>query len=212
MKYTLITGASSGMGEEFAKQLARKGNSLILVARSENKLLAFAEELKTRHAIDVQVINQDLAQLDSAEKVFQACQEKGLEVDFLINNAGVGLIESFEKHNLHEIQEMLNLNILTLTKLTYLFIPQLKTNHGTILNVASQAAFQPIPYMSAYSATKAYVLNFTEGLRVELESSGIRVCTLCPGPTYTKFFERAKTTPDTVRFKFHHPDFVYPTR
>jgi short-subunit dehydrogenase len=211
MKYVLITGASSGIGEEFAKQLATQKRSLILVARSEEKLNALAKELMEQHGIQVHVIKHDLAQLDSAKKVFEACQQKGLEVDFLINDAGVGLIEQFDAHPFERLREMLLLNIATLTELTYLFLPQLKANKGMLLNVASQAGFQPIPYMSVYAASKAYVLNFTEGLRVELEDSGVKVCALCPGTTQTRFFERAGSSIDDIRSQRQTPKEVVQT-
>lgn len=208
MPYTLITGASSGIGEEFARQYAKKGHSLILVARSEDKLTQLAKELSIAYQIKAEVIVQDLARADSAEELFRKCQSMNVEINFLINDAGVGLIGDFDSHNLHRIQDMLILNVLTLTKLTYLFIPQLKKNHGTILNVASQVAFEPAPYMAAYGGTKAYVLSFTEALRVELNDEEVKVLALCPGPTYTNFFARANSTPDQINFKFRTPSEV----
>lgn len=208
MAYTLITGASSGIGEEFARQFAKKGHSLILTARSSDKLEKLSEELSHAYNVSIHVITQDLAQIDSAEELHKKCQELDLEVNFLVNDAGVGLIGKFDSHDLNRVQEMLILNIVTLTKLTYLFLPQLKKLQGTLLNVASQVAFEPAPEMAAYGATKAYVLNFTEALRVELEESNVKVMALCPGPTYTKFFERADTTPDRINFKFRTPQEV----
>lgn len=208
MSFTLITGASSGIGEEFANQYAKKGHSLILVARSEDKLNQLAQELRRLYSIKVEVIVQDLGSLDSAEQLYQKVQDLKIEVDFLINNAGIGLIGKFDTQDLSKIQEMLLLNVMTLTKLTYLFLPQLKKNQGTLLNVASQAAFEPSPYMTAYSATKSYVLSFTEALKVELEESQVKVMALCPGPTYTRFFERANSSFDQINFKFRYPSEV----
>lgn len=202
MPYTLITGASSGIGEEFARQCAAKRQNLILVARSEEKLQNLSSELKNTYPIDVKVIALDLATNDSAEHLFERCQRENLEVNFLINNAGIGLIGKFDHFEVIRIEEMLTLNILTLTKLTYLFIPQLKNNRGIIINLSSQVAFSPAPYMSAYAGTKSYVLSFTEAIQNEYEKDGIKVLALCPGPTYTKFFERTNANPQDINFKF----------
>jgi uncharacterized protein len=202
MPFTLITGASSGIGEEFARQYAQKGHSLILIARSKDKLDQLSSDLQKNYNATVHVIPQDLSKIDAAEELFKKCQDQNLEVNFLINNAGVGLIGNFESHPIDKIQEMLQLNILTVTKLTYLFLPQLKKNEGALLNLASQVSFTPAPYMTVYAATKAYVLSFTEALRVELKNTNVKVMALCPGPTYTKFFERAKSTPNDINFKF----------
>lgn len=202
MAFTLITGASSGIGEEFARQYAKKGHSLILVARSENKLKKIASELESQHQIKIHVITQDLGKLDSAEQLFNKIQNLNIEVNFLINDAGIGLIGDFDIQEPPKIEEMLILNILTLTKLTYFFLPQLKNYHGTILNVASQVAYEPAPYMAVYGGTKAYVLSFTDAIRVELRHYGVKVVALCPGPTYTNFFNRAQSSPDQINFKF----------
>lgn len=208
MAYTLITGASSGIGEEFARQYAKKGHNLILTARSMDKLNRLAEELSREHRVSIHVIEQDLAQVDGAEEFYQKVKQLGIELQLLVNDAGVGLIGTFESHPLHKIEEMVLLNILSLTKLCYLFLPDLKKNSGSIINVASQAAFEPIPYMASYGATKAYVLNFSEALRVELEKSKVKLMTLCPGPTYTEFFQRNHYNPDDINFKFRTPQEV----
>lgn len=206
--YTLITGASSGIGEEFARQLAAKKHNLIIVARSEDKLRKLADELHQAHGIDIKVFGIDLMDPKSAEKLHQLCQDQNLTVNFLINDAGVGLIGKFDEFELQRIEEMINLNVLTLTKLTYLFLPQLKQNQGKIINLASQVAFSGSPYMSAYGATKAYVLNFTEAIRVEYEKEGLKIIALCPGPTYTRFFEKTQTSPKDIGFKFRPPKDV----
>lgn len=206
--YTLITGASSGIGAEFAHQLAEKKHDLILTARSVDVLNKTAQDLEMNYHVDVKVIGQDLSEIDGPEALFAKCLEQGLEIDLLINDAGVGLIGDFESHDIKNIEQMLILNILSLTKLCYLFLPQLKTNKGKLLNVSSQAAFGPQPYMAAYGATKAYVLSLTEALRVELENTGVTVHSLNPGPTDTKFFERANASPDDVNFKIRSPQEV----
>lgn len=208
MNYTLITGASSGIGEEFARQYAAKGNSLILVARSGNKLEKLANELSAKHEIKVKVLTIDLSQIDAAEKVHTQCKQEGLKINVLINDAGVGLIGKFDDFELERIEDMLVLNVVTLTKLTYLFFPDLKESRGVLINIASQVAFTANPYMSSYAATKAYVLSFTEGIRVEYEKEGVRIFPVCPGPTYTKFFEKTATSPDDIKFKFRPPKDV----
>lgn len=208
MPYTLITGASSGIGEEFARQYAAKRHRLILTARSEDKLQKLSDELQQTYQTEIKIIPMDLSKSDSAEKLFEECDRQSLNVNFLINNAGIGLIGKFDEFKLEQIEEMLNLNILTLTKLIYLFLPQLKKSRGTIINLASQIAFSPGPYMASYAASKAYVLHFTEAIRNEYEKEGIQIMALCPGPTYTEFFERAHAAPEDIEFKFRFPKDV----
>ncbi|QLH35946.1 MAG: SDR family oxidoreductase [Parachlamydiaceae bacterium] len=205
MNFTLITGASSGIGEEFVRQYAKKGHSLVITARNEEKLHQLARDLMNLYKITIHVIPQDLALPNAAEELYKKCQDKNLRINLLINDAGIGLISEFESQDLNKIQEMIFINILALTKLCYLFLPQLKENHGAILNVASQASFEPTPYMAAYGATKAYVLSFTQALRVELQDTDVEVTALCPGPTYTNFFKRANTTSHVIQFKFRQP-------
>ncbi len=200
--YTLITGGTGGIGEEFARQYAAKQHNLILVARTEEKLQKLAIELKSTYHVHVEMIASDLSQLNAAEEIFEQCQKQGWQINFLINNAGVGLVGRFDGFKLDEIQNMLNLNMMTLTKLTYLFLPQLRKHQGCLINLASQAAFSPAPYLAAYAATKAYILSFTEALRVENDKENVRIMALCPGPTYTEFFTKSDISPDDIRFKF----------
>lgn len=206
MIYTLITGASSGIGEEFARQCAAKKQNLILVARSEDLLRSLAKELLKKHDIDIQIVVLDLSLSNSAEKLFKACENKKLEVNFLINNAGVGTIGRFEDFPADRIEEMINLNMLTLTKLSYFFLPTLKEYKGILLNVASNVAFAPCPYLTVYSATKAYVLHFSEALQVEHKE--VRILALCPGPTHTDFYRKAQASPKDIKFKFREPKEV----
>lgn len=208
MLFTLITGASSGIGEEFARQYAKKGHSLILTARSADKLEKLAQELTNSYNISIHVIPHHLSQLHSAEELHAKCQKLGVKINLIINDAGVGLMGRFEEQDLGRTEEMLILNIISLTKLCYLFLPDLKKNHGGIINLASQAAFEPIPYMASYSATKAYVLSFTESLREELKDTKMKVLALCPGPTYTDFFKKANASPNDINFKFRRPHEV----
>jgi uncharacterized protein len=202
MYYTLITGASSGIGEEFARQLAAQKHHLILIARSGDKLQTLANELKQLHHVEVKTFAIDLAESNSADKLFEFCQRENLEVNFLINDAGIGLIGKFDAFPWERIEEMIHLNILTLTKIVYVFLPILRKNGGTIINLASQIAFSASPYLAVYAATKAYVLNFTEGIREEYEKEGLKIMALCPGPTVTNFFQRADASTQDMNVKF----------
>ena len=191
MKYVFITGASSGIGYEFARSYAKLGRSLILVARSKDKLSKLAAELREKYDVTVHILAFDLAKVDAAEKLFKTYQALKVQTALLINNAGVGLIGEFAKEDINLTQEMIFLNVLNLTKLTYLFLPELKKNQGNIINVASVAGFHAIPYMASYSGTKAYVKNFSMSLSTELKDCGVHVLTLAPGPTDTNFFNNA---------------------
>ncbi|MFZ5723447.1 MAG: SDR family NAD(P)-dependent oxidoreductase [Pseudomonadota bacterium] len=188
----LVTGASIGIGKEIAARLAREGHDLILVARSADKLLAVAEELQKKHGATSTVIAADLGQPGSAQKLFDAVQAKHLVVDVLVNNAGFGLKGRFVKLSLAEQQEMIQLNITTLTELCWLFGRDMAARgRGRILNVGSVGSFQPGPEFGVYSATKAYVLSFSEAIDAELRSQGVNVTALCPGAVLTNFHARA---------------------
>lgn len=192
MVHVLVTGASSGIGECFAKELALQGRSLVLVARSTAKLEALAAELKAAHGVAVEVVTADLSLPDSADAVFSACRERGLEVDLLINNAGFGLIGSFAELDAKRVRQMVDLNVGALTDLCRAVAPgMIERKRGGIINVASTAAFQPGPKMAVYFATKAFVLSFSEALHEELKPYGVNVSCLCPGPTRTEFGEVA---------------------
>ena len=198
MTTALITGASSGIGKEFAQQLAAKKNNLILVARSQDKLTAIASELQQQHLIDVEVIALDLTVPAAGKTVFDLVEQKGLAVDLLINNAGFGDYGLFSDRDLSKQLAMIQLNLMVLTELTGLFLPLMKSRgYGGIINLSSIAGFQPLPYMSVYGATKAFVLSFTEALWAENKDSGVSILALCPGPTESQFFERADF-PDSV--------------
>jgi short-subunit dehydrogenase len=200
-KYTLITGATFGIGYEFAKLFASEGFNLILVARNKNRLSAISKELFEKYKIDVQTIEKDLSHLNSAEEVFEEVNKKNLEVEILVNNAGFGNHGKFWETDLKTELEMIQLNITSLIQITKLFLPKMIENkHGRILNVASTAAFQPGPFMNIYYATKAFVLSFSEALNSELKGTGVTSTVLCPGPTKTEFFARAGME-DTVLVK-----------
>ncbi|BAP17547.1 SDR family NAD(P)-dependent oxidoreductase [cyanobacterium endosymbiont of Epithemia turgida] len=192
MKTALITGASSGIGTAFAQELAMRQINLILVARSQNKLYQLAEKLQHQVPIKVDVIVQDLTEQQAAKKVYDTITEKGLNVDFLVNNAGVGDYGAFTQRELSRQAEMIQLNIVALVELTYLFLSEMQQRGtGNIINVASIAGFQPLPYLSVYAATKAFVLSFSEALWAENKGRNINILALCPGPTDSNFFEAA---------------------
>jgi len=192
MKTALVTGASSGIGEAFARELASRKTDLVLVARSQNKLEQLATELVTEYQIKTEVIVQDLTQANAGQLLFDKIGAKGLTIDLLINNAGFGDYGKFCDRPLAKQIAMVQLNITVLLELTGLFLPQMKQRgSGGIINISSIAAFQPLPYMSVYAATKAFVLNFTEALWAENKDSGVKILALCPGPTESEFFKRA---------------------
>lgn len=188
----LVTGASAGIGETFARKLAQEGANLILVARSKEKLECLAEGLRRSHGIEVHVFPADLSFHEAPRRLFEEIQKAGLEVDLLINNAGVGRYGYFEDASAEADDAMLAVNIHSLVGLTHLFLPGiLERKRGGILNVASTAAFQPLPFLALYSASKSFVVSFTEALWAETLGCGIRVLCLCPGNTDTDFHRLA---------------------
>jgi uncharacterized protein len=191
-KTALITGASSGIGLELAKVLASKGVNLIIASRKIIELARLGTELSEKHKIYVEEIEIDLSRPGAAKELFNQVKTLDFEIDYLINNAGFGDYGLFYKCDWDKQERMINLNMLTLTQLTYLFLPDMiKKKSGKIMNVASTAAFQPGPLMSVYYASKAYVLYFSEAIANELEGTGITVTALCPGPTKSGFQKAA---------------------
>ncbi|MBR2027473.1 MAG: SDR family oxidoreductase [Oscillospiraceae bacterium] len=191
-KTALITGASGGFGAQFAKLFAKDGYNLVLTARSTDKLNAIKHTLEGEYGIDVTVVTKDLSHPDSADEIFAFTQQKGITVDVLVNNAGFGILGEFAATDMAKQQQLINLNILTLTKLCRLYLPQMTEQHkGHILNVASIAAFAPGPLMATYYASKAYVLSFSDALATELKGTGVTVTALCPGPVNTGFADAA---------------------
>ncbi|HEX8162287.1 MAG TPA: SDR family oxidoreductase [Pyrinomonadaceae bacterium] len=189
MKTTLITGASGGIGEEFARQLAARGDDLLLVARSEDKLIALCNELGRGHEVRCQHFALDLSREGAGRVLFEEAGARGLEVATLVNNAGFGSMGDFAALDLARELNMIDLNVSALVELTHLFLaPMRERGAGAIINVASTAAFQPVPYMATYAATKAFVLSFSEALWEENRARGVRVLALCPGVTETNFF------------------------
>ena len=186
--YALVTGASSGIGECFARCLARRGCNLVLVARSGVKLEALAVELWSVHRVLAEPLVFDLSVPGAAAQLARALRERGLTIDLLVNNAGFGARGRFWELPLDRQSEMMRLNVDALVELTHLLLPPMvEERRGAIINVSSTAGFQPVPYTSVYGATKAFVTAFSEGLREELNGYGVRVVTLCPGGTKTNF-------------------------
>jgi short-subunit dehydrogenase len=208
MNTTLITGASSGIGEAFARKLAARGHNLLLVARSEDKLITLCNELGRARGIRAQYVAIDLSELEAPTRLFEETKTRDLQIDFLINNAGFGSMGDFAKLDLAQELKMIELNVRALVELTHRFLaPMRERKSGAIINVASTAGFQPVPFMGTYAATKAFVLSFSEALWEENRPHGVKVMALCPGVTDTNFFEasrmqrppaRASQTPDEV--------------
>lgn len=184
---TLITGASAGLGVDFARQLSAEGRRLVLVARRKDRLDALAKELGNARVVAI-----DLSESGASERLMADLEKAGEYVDLLVNNAGFGLTGRFDTLDGKRLRQMIDLNCGALTELSHAVIPAMKRRKsGAILNVASTAAFQPGPGMAVYFATKAYVLSFSEALHEELKADGIVVSALCPGPTATEFGEVA---------------------
>ena len=192
MPTALITGASSGLGEQFAYALAREHYDLVLTARREDRLNAVAAQARGAGAGTVRVIATDLGARNAPAQIHQRLADEGVRIDYLVNNAGFATSGRFDRMPLEREIEEIELNITALVAMTRLFIPAMvEAGRGTIINVASTAAFQPTPFMTTYGATKAFVLHFSEGLASELEGTGVLVTALCPGPVKTEFQEVA---------------------
>lgn len=191
-KVALVTGASAGLGEQFATLFARDGSDVVVVARNEARLEHLAEMLRRVHNVAVHVMPADLTHPDAPEKLFAACQAKGLEVEYLVNNAGFGSTGAFLDLDLAKETEMVEVNCQALMKLSHFFGKAMRArSSGRILNIASTAGFQPGPFMATYYATKAFVVSFSEALAHELKGTGVTVTCYCPGATHTEFAGRA---------------------
>ncbi|MDI6802377.1 MAG: SDR family oxidoreductase [Bacteroidota bacterium] len=185
-KTTLITGASGGIGLEFARLFAGDGYDLVLVARRINELEKLKTELEKGSKVSVRVIQKDLAKPTSAEELFNELEQT--QIDVLVNNVGFGSVGNFQETDWDVHNSMMNVNIIVLVHLTRLFLSgMVKRGSGKILNVASTAAFQPGPFMAVYYATKSFVVSFSQAIATELEGSGVTVTCLCPGPTVSGF-------------------------
>lgn len=194
----LITGSSNGIGYELAQIHASKGGDLVLIARNGNKLQEMKSDLEKKH-IKVHVISKDLSLPDSAKEVYDELMQNNISIEYLINNAGFGNFGLFAESDWNRQQQMINLNVLTLVHLTWLFLPEMiRRESGKIMNVASVASFSPGPTMAVYFATKAFVLSFSEAINNEVSSHGITVTALCPGSTVSGFREAASLTGNSL--------------
>ncbi len=192
MGYALITGASKGIGKAIAFELAAKNYDLILVARSATDLQKNCQELENKYKVKALYLVMDLSEADAAQTTFEWVKNQQLSVEILVNNAGYGLSGFFDKYTLKEVLNMMQLNMQTLVQFTSLFLPELKkAKQGYILNIASTAAYQSVPGLSVYAATKSFVLSFSRGLHQELKGSNVSVSCISPGATDTAFVERA---------------------
>lgn len=195
-KTALITGASSGIGLEYAREFARRGSNLILVARRQDALENLKRELSEAFGVTVTVIAMDLSSPDAGQKLVGELAAQGLTVDFLINNAGFGTNSRFSQEDRSVIRQEITLNVLTLVDLTAAFLPHmLKQNFGAVVNIASTASYQPVPGMAVYAATKSFVRSFTSAVWGEVAGTNVRVLTVSPGATKTEFFDVAGAKP-----------------
>jgi uncharacterized protein len=190
--FALVTGASKGIGKAIAWDLAARGWPLLLTARSASLLQQLQSEIQAKHEVPVEIMAADLCRPEVPERLVDFCQKQGLRIQILVNNAGFGVWERFEKANFQDMEEMNALNVTALLRMCRVFIPLLRQNpQAWILNVASMGAFQPLPFMALYGAGKAYVRSFTFALRDELRNSPISVTCLSPGGVHTDFADRA---------------------
>ncbi len=192
-KTALITGASSGIGRAFAHALAQRSMSVILVARSEGRLRTLASELSERYGVRAEVIAADLSQEGAARQVQQEIEQRQLAIDLLVNNAGFALNGFFESLSAERDHEQVMVDVTAVVDLAHAFVPSLleRSPGAAIINTASTASFQPLPYMAVYGASKAFVLSFSQALAEEYRGRGLRVLALCPGATDTAFFDSA---------------------
>ena len=203
----LVTGASSGLGEEFARQLAAQGCNVVLVARSEDKLNRLAESLRQRCKVQVTVIAADLSSAEAVEGLIAEVKGRGMKIDLLVNNAGFGVFENFLNTSIQRQMEQVDVNVRALVLLTHAFAPDMvAARRGGVINIASNAAFQPLAGADNYAASKAFVLFFSEALALELEKSGVRVLAACPGPMATGFF--ADMNPLLQAKQMDHPPAI----
>lgn len=209
ISYTLITGASGGIGEQLAIISAQRGKHLILVARNKQKLEQVASNLRDTYNVFVHCLDFDLSDPNSASEIFSLVQNNMWNVDVLINNAGYGLNGLFSSHSAEEENAMLQCNINSLVALSSLFSqPMIQRGKGGILNIASTAAYTGIPYLASYAASKAFVKNFSIALHAELKQFGVTVSCCCPGGTATNFFDRAKVDRSAMAVPLQSPEIV----
>lgn len=201
-KWALVTGASAGIGRALAVGLAAGGANLVLTARRTDRLSRLANELASQYKIETEVLPADLTGRDAREEIFKFTQQKGLAIEVLINNAGFGAYGKVTQVPSQRLLDMVEVNVAAVVHLTRLFVPaMIERRSGYVMIVSSTAAFQPVPYISTYAATKAFDLIFAEGIAEELRGDGVRVSALCPGSTESEFFEAAGQPKRTERRK-----------
>ena len=200
MSYALITGASKGIGKSIAVQMAARKIDLLLVARNEAALKELSEELQAKHGIQIKYLATDLSISTSPQQVYNWCRQNNYTVQYLINNAGYGLSGLFENYALRDYLNMMEVNMNTLVALCHLFLPSLKDQpKAYIMNIASSAAYQAVPYLTVYAATKSFVLQFSRGLNYELRKTSVSVTCISPGATKTGFDARANLGPKALK-------------
>jgi hypothetical protein len=191
-KWAVVTGASAGIGKALAAELAAAGTNLVLVARRRDRLAELAADLTAKHSIKVEIFAADLSQSPGPEEVFNFTQGKEIKVELLLNNAGFGVYGEFPTVPLARLLEMIQVNVTAVVHLTHLYLPgMVSRRHGYVLIVSSTAAFQGVPYISTYGATKGFDLLFAEALAEEMAPHGVRICALCPGSTSSEFHQVA---------------------
>ena len=197
--HTLVTGASTGIGKALAFEFAKHKHNLVLVARDQSRLEQIKTQTEHLYGIDCQIFAMDLTENAAALKLMESIDNAQIHIEYVVNNAGMGLPGAFISQELKDIQKMLQLNLVVLTELSHIFAQRFsEAGRGGIMNIASVAAFQSIPYMSTYAATKAYVLSLSEAIAGELRPKGVHVTTVCPGPTATEFFDRANISREKI--------------
>ncbi len=201
-KTALITGASSGLGEGYALALAERGAKVILVARRADRLRDLADRISAKHGIlAATVLPMDLSRKDAASSLAKILKGRGYQIDILVNNAGFGQTITFIDEDPQSVVDELTVNVSTLVELTHAFLPgMVERKDGIVINIASTAAFQSLPFMAVYGATKAFVLSFTEALWGENRKNGVKILAVCPGPTETEFFDANGNSPALGRF------------
>jgi short-subunit dehydrogenase len=202
-RWALVTGASAGIGVALARELASAGAHLVLTARRQDRLAQLATALQKTHSVRTEVFPADLARRDTPEEIRAFTDSKGIAVEILINNAGFGQYGEFTQVDVHRSLDMVQVNCAAVVHLSRLFLPEMiQRRRGDVLILASTAAFQAVPYISTYAATKAFDLLFAEGLAEEMKPHGIRVCALCPGSTESEFH----TAANQEQFTSKHPE------
>ena len=192
MLFTLITGASMGIGEAFAREFARRGHNLVLVARSGDRMQTLAEEFRRQRGVEVKVCVEDLCDAQSPARIYEFCRRQRADIDMLVNCAGLSRAGDFDDIPLEKLEQVMMVNMLAMARLTRLFLPDMVARRGgSIINVASLGALQGVSGLGLYSATKAFVVTLSEALYGELKGKGIKVIAVCPGFINTGFFERA---------------------